>query len=67
MADYQHCRQCGQILQDDDMAIYRKLVYRAAEDFLCRDCLAAEFGCAREKIDRLIQYYRESGQCTLFR
>jgi biotin operon repressor len=52
---------------DDDRAIYRKLVYRAAEEFFCRDCLAEQFGCAREKIDRLIAYYRESGECTLFR
>lgn len=67
MEDYEHCIRCGQSLRDDDIAIYRKLVYRAADTFLCRDCLAKEFGTTREKIDRLIQYYRESGECTLFR
>ena len=67
MADFEHCMKCGQPLLDDDRAIYRKLVYRAAEEFFCRDCLAEQFGCAREKIDRLITYYRESGECTLFR
>ncbi len=67
MADYQLCKQCGNTLFDDDIAIYRKLVYRMADEFLCRDCLAVEFGCDRQKIDRLIQYYRESGECTLFR
>lgn len=67
MADWEHCTQCGAQLYDDDIAIYRKLVYRAAEEFCCRDCLAKQFGCQREKIDRLIRYYRESGECTLFR
>lgn len=67
MADYERCQQCSQALLDDDRAIYRKLVFRAADTFLCRDCLAKEFGTTREKIDKLIQYYRESGECTLFR
>ena len=67
MADYQSCKQCGGQLFDDDIAIYRKLVYRMADEFLCRDCLANQFGCEREKIDQLIRYYRESGECTLFR
>ncbi len=67
MANYRTCMTCGAKLLDDDIAIYRKLVFRAAEEFLCRDCLAKRFGCEREKIDRLIRYYRESGECTLFR
>ena len=67
MSNYRTCKECGQPLLDDDIAIYRKLVYRAADEFLCRDCLAKQFGCTREKIDRLIAYYRESGECTLFR
>lgn len=67
MADFEHCMNCGQPLWDDDRAIYKKLVFRAAEEFLCRDCLARQFGCEREKIDRLIDYYRQSGECTLFR
>lgn len=67
MADFEHCKACGGPLWDDDRAIYRKLVYRAAEEFLCRDCLARQFGCQREKIDKLIDYYRQSGECTLFR
>ena len=35
MANYKTCRTCGAPLHDDDIAIYRKLVYRGAEDFLC--------------------------------
>lgn len=67
MANYKTCRECDAGLLDDDIAIYRKLVHRGAEEFLCIDCLGKQLGCTREKIERLIQYYRESGQCTLFR
>ena len=43
MANYKTCRTCGAPLHDDDIAIYRKLVYRGAEDFLCIQCLADYF------------------------
>lgn len=67
MADYRNCKECRAKLYDDDIAIFRKLVHRGAEEFLCIDCLGKQLGCTREKIERLIQYYRESGECTLFR
>lgn len=67
MSNYKTCRKCGAPLGLDDIAIYRKLVYRAAEDFLCIDCLAETFKCPREEIEKRIRYYRESGECVLFR
>ncbi|MCM1329243.1 MAG: hypothetical protein NC253_07350 [Ruminococcus sp.] len=67
MADYKYCKECSAPLFDDDRAIYRKLVFRGAEEFLCIDCLAKRFGCTRGEIERLIKYYRDSGKCTLFR
>ena len=67
MSNYKTCRECGASLGSDDIAIYRKLVFRAAEDFLCIDCLAAYFKCPKEEIEKRIRYYRESGECTLFR
>ncbi|MBQ2668352.1 MAG: hypothetical protein IJF56_06990 [Clostridia bacterium] len=67
MANYTTCRTCGAPLHGDDIAIYRKLVYRGAEDFLCISCLAAYFKCPKEEIEKRIRYYRESGECTLFR
>ena len=67
MANYKTCRTCGAPLHDDDIAIYRKLVYRGAEDFLCIQCLADYFKCPKEEIEKRIRYYRESGVCTLFR
>ncbi len=67
MSNFKTCRQCGASLGLDDIAIYRKLVFRAAEDFLCIGCLAEYFKCPREEIEKRIRYYRESGECTLFR
>ena len=67
MANYRTCRSCGAPLLSDDLAIYRKLVNRGAEDFLCIGCLADYFKVPRETIEERIRYYRESGECTLFR
>ena len=67
MANYNTCKQCGAPLGGDDIAIYRKLVHRGAQEFLCIDCLAAYFQCPRAEIEKHIRWYRESGQCTLFR
>lgn len=51
----------------DDVAIYLKLVTRNAQDFLCIDCLGEQLKCGREPIEQLIQYFRKSGKCVLFR
>ncbi len=67
MANYKTCKSCGAPLSGDDIAIYRKLVFRGAEEFLCIGCLAEHFCCPREEIEKRIRWYRESGQCTLFR
>lgn len=65
-SNYQSCFRCGQELYADDIAIYRKLVNRGAKEFLCIDCLAKDFNCSRTDIEKLIDYYRKSGMCTLF-
>ena len=66
MANYRTCKECGGELFADDIAIHRKLVNRGAEEFFCMDCLARRLGCRREDIERLIEYYRSTGKCTLF-
>lgn len=67
MSNYKTCMKCGAALESDDIAIYRKLVSRGADAFWCIDCLADHFGCTRAAIEQLIDYYRQSGECTLFR
>lgn len=67
MANNKTCRECGTLLMADDIAIYMKLVSRNAKDFLCIDCLGLKLKCGRTPIEERIRYYRESGNCTLFR
>ncbi len=67
MSNYKTCKKCGAPLYADDMAIHRKLILRNAEEFFCIDCLADYFGSTREKVEALIEHYRKSGECTLFR
>ncbi len=59
------CRECGQKLTNDDIGIYKKLVCRTAQDFLCQNCLAAYFHCDIRLIQEKIRQFRESG-CFLF-
>jgi len=61
------CKECGAALKPDEIAIYMKLVTRNARKFLCIDCLSVKLKCERRMIDERIKYYRESGNCTLFR
>ncbi|MGN7456166.1 hypothetical protein ACTHPH_15255 [Paenibacillus pasadenensis] len=67
MAGPRICTSCRVPLQTDDVAIYLKLVSRFAQDFLCIDCLGVKLNCGREPIEKLIQHYRASGKCSLFR
>ncbi len=66
MSNYKTCMDCGSELFADDIAIHRKLINRGADEFFCIDCLAGKLGCTRDDIERLIEYYRSTGSCTLF-
>ena len=51
--------------KSDEAAIYRRLVYRDAEEYLCILCLAKELGVEPRVIEDKIRYFKEIG-CTLF-
>ena len=59
------CRECGRPLTGDEIAITRKMVNRASEEFYCADCLAREFRITTEDVKRLIERFRAAG-CSLF-
>lgn len=61
------CYQCGAVLTWDDIGIYMKMVSRNSREFLCMDCLAVKLGCRRIDLEERVRYFRESGNCTLFR
>ncbi len=59
------CRQCDKELMNDEIGLYKKLVCRTAQDFLCKECLAAYFRCEVRLLEGKIRLFRESG-CFLF-
>ena len=59
------CFQCGRQLIADEIAVYRKMVNRSADRFLCKTCLAAYFGVYEDKIDKKIEQFKRIG-CLLF-
>lgn len=66
MANDRTCFRCGKHLESDAIPIYKKLVNRGAEEFMCIGCLAEYLKTDREYIEALIDYYTESGTCALF-
>ncbi|MCM1568617.1 MAG: hypothetical protein NC081_04120 [Roseburia sp.] len=61
------CFRCDKALTADDKGIYMKMVSRNADAFLCMDCLAQKLNCTRQDLEERVRYYRESGNCVLFR
>ena len=59
------CFQCGRQLVADEIAVYRKMVSRSADSFLCKTCLAAYFGVEEDKIEKKIEQFKRIG-CLLF-
>ena len=59
------CKECGAALSFDERAIYRRLISREAETFLCKRCLAAYFSCDVALIDKKIGQFKADG-CLLF-
>lgn len=66
MANESTCIKCGRPLESDAIPIYKKLINRGAQEFMCIGCLAEHIGASREYIEKLIDYYTESGTCALF-
>lgn len=60
------CLECGRTVTRDEMAITRKMVNRASEEFYCADCLAKAFRITTDEVMRLIEQFRAAG-CSLFK
>lgn len=59
------CVKCSEPLNGDEIAIYKRLVSRFAEEYLCVPCLAEYYRCSTAVIQDRIAYYKRMG-CTLF-
>ena len=60
------CGKCGRELTHDETALYRKLINRGAESFLCIDCLSLQTGWPVTLLQKAITDYKRQG-CSLFR
>ena len=59
------CFKCEKELSSDEIGIYKKLVNRGAESFLCIECTAAHFEVSVSDLEEKIKQYKKMG-CTLF-
>ena len=59
------CMQCGKELTHNEIGAHRKFINRGAEEFYCKQCLAAHLGVTPERIDEKIELFKRQG-CTLF-
>lgn len=59
------CMQCEKKLSHDEKALYRKIINRQAEKFLCLSCLADYFKVSEQALQEKIDFFKEIG-CTLF-
>jgi len=60
-----NCYECGRPLTVDEIAVHRKLISRAATEYMCKTCLAFYFNVPEAKIDEKIEQFKRQG-CLLF-
>ncbi len=60
-----NCMECEKRLSMDEIAIYRRLIYRDAEEYLCKGCLAKKMRVTEAQIEEKIAHFKKIG-CTLF-
>lgn len=60
-----HCIDCEKELLNDEIAIYKRLINRGAEEFMCIDCLAKYMEVEPDDIKEKIVHFKKIG-CTLF-
>ena len=59
------CIKCGKELERIDIGLYKKMVNRGADKFMCIDCLGEEIGVSREMLLEKAEQFKKAG-CTLF-
>lgn len=59
------CRECGETLSKDEIALNKKLIDKSIKAFMCLGCMSEHFGCEVEDLQIKIDEFKEQG-CTLF-
>ena len=60
-----NCIKCGRELTNDEIGLFKKLVNRGAQKFMCISCMSEYFEVSEEALRKKIKQYKEMG-CTLF-
>lgn len=60
------CIKCGKELMNMDIALYKKMINRGAERFMCIRCLAEYIGVTEDDLLMKAEHFRKMG-CTLFK
>lgn len=59
------CIKCGKILDGDEIGLTKKIINRAATEYMCIHCLAKKFNVTEELLFKKIQDFKKQG-CLLF-
>lgn len=59
------CRDCGQHLTKDEIALNKKLISQDVLEFQCLNCMSESFDCSVSDLKIKIDEFKEQG-CTLF-
>ncbi len=59
------CEKCGVTLTMNEVGLYKKMINRMAEEFLCKECLAKKLKCSTMYLDKKIAQFKSQG-CLLF-
>ena len=59
------CAKCGKALCSDEIGLTYKLINRGSTEFFCFDCLGEMFHASRQKLDEMVEAFREAG-CVFF-
>lgn len=59
------CINCGTTLTMNEVGLYKKMINRMVEEFLCKKCLAERIKCSTEYLDVKIAQFKAQG-CLLF-
>lgn len=59
------CIVCSGQVNEDEVAITKKLINRGATSYYCTSCLAEHFSVSEADILERIDYFKKAG-CTLF-
>ncbi len=60
-----NCMKCDRALTKDEIALFKKLVNRGAQKYMCLSCMSTYFQVPETAMIKKIQQYKEIG-CTLF-